>query len=455
MSEQFENSIRKRLQEAEPPFDPAAWDQMKKRLDNSSGRRPAFWWWMGGLLLLLGVGGWWWFSQQQDKNRTDPDNRISVTDSTGVDKQLSTSGEGNKNTPLQTTGDRSTQNNIAPDANVPAGAGNTAGAVNQVNENASSTKAVNPLPGVNNPAKKNVAQQNTGVPNPRLNDQSNKNTAPATTGVLIPGVNNQTNKIASPANPAIPTQDVNKQADKKAPEANAGTPSVNNEPDKNASPANESNQPPAVNNQPGTAPATGSNATAAKKPRKRGFDAGITLGPDYNTTPTLKNGRLGFGGGLLIRYHINSNFYLSTGAAYTKKLYDARDEDYYSAYPTNYKKIAADCNVLDVPLNVHYTFLHRPKSSWSVMAGASSYFMLKEKYEYYTNSGGKYKREFNNKNQHYFSVLNVGVSYERETPGRINWALQPYVKLPLGGVGEGKVNLYSAGVSLQVTIGKK
>ncbi|WP_208728438.1 porin family protein [Chitinophaga alhagiae] len=193
----------------------------------------------------------------------------------------------------------------------------------------------------------------------------------------------------------------------------------------------------------------------AQKTRKRGFEGGITLSADYNSVPSLKYGRIGFGGGLLIKYHISNSFYLSTGASYTKKLYGAEDRDYTSNYPTNYKKIEADCNVLDVPLNLHYTFLHRPKARWSAMAGASSYFMLKEKYEYYNYSGGKYTREYNNSNHHYFSVLNLGVNYERETRGRISWGLQPFVKVPLSGVGAGGVKLHSAGVSLQVTVGQK
>ncbi len=67
MSEEFENIIRKKLQEAEPSFDPAAWEQMKAKLDNADRRRPFFWWWWaGGLLLVAGLAGWWWFTEPAD-----------------------------------------------------------------------------------------------------------------------------------------------------------------------------------------------------------------------------------------------------------------------------------------------------------------------------------------------------------------------------------------------------
>jgi hypothetical protein len=200
---------------------------------------------------------------------------------------------------------------------------------------------------------------------------------------------------------------------------------------------------------------TTNNYTKKTKKKKTGFDGGITLGPDYNIAPSFKMGKLGFNGGLFLRYHVNNRLSLSIAAVYAKKIYGATPKDYKFDYPTNYVKIDADCNVLDVPLNVNYTFLDRPKSSWSAMAGASSYFMLKEKYDYYWANNTKRTREFSNQNQHYFSVLNLGVTYERKTTGRLKWGLQPYIKVPLNGVGEGKVKLSSAGVSLQLSLGKK
>ena len=80
MSEQFENSIRKKLQDAETPFDPDAWEQMKKRLDDSGRRRPAFFWWMlSGLLVIVAAGGLWWWSRPSDQVVTEQ--RMAVADS--------------------------------------------------------------------------------------------------------------------------------------------------------------------------------------------------------------------------------------------------------------------------------------------------------------------------------------------------------------------------------------
>lgn len=412
MSEQFENSIRKKLQDAEAPFDPAAWDQMKKRLDDADRRRPAFWWWAGGLglLFLLGTGGWWWFSQHQSPTKNELKNSVTVTDS--ISQQAANQPANEEAGRRNINGDNSIVNKPGSTA-VPAG--NTTG----IGTNKPAfTAPLNHMSGnrLNKPVMANYTDKSTSD-NLQRNENLNK-----------PADGNHTNIAATSQLPDTTTEQQHENVDK----------TFTNTPDTTSSAA-----------------APDKPAQPRQKIRKRGFEGGITLGPDYNTVPSLKHGRIGFGGGLIIKYHISNNFYLSTGASYTKKLYGAEDKDYSSNYPTNYKIIEADCNVLDVPLNLHYTFLHRPQARWSVMAGASSYFMLKEKYEYYNYSGGRYKREYNNSNQHYFSVLNLGVNYERETRGRINWGIQPFVKVPLGGVGQGSVKLYSAGLSLQVTVGKK
>lgn len=410
MSEQFENSIRKKLEEVDIPFDPAAWEKMKKRLDDSDRRRPVFWWWTSGLLLLLllGGGGWWFYAQQ--------DHSTTVLQNVPVEKTTT-----------------------APEAV----AGNTPAI----------TGAVKVTPPSENTEKENIPNKTTLA----SEDQ------PATKGSTInkstsnEPTTNKSNISKSTTNEPITTSANNSTATEKqelTPLRYDIQPILFNQLQKISIPANVNNFP-VINIPTDTTANNYTKKTARPKKRKSGFEGGITLGPDYNIAPSFKMGKLGFNGGLLLRYHVNNRLSLSIAAVYAKKLYGATPKDYKFDYPTNYVKINADCNVLDVPLNVHYKFLDLPKSSWSAMAGASSYFMLKEKYDYYWANNTKRTREFSNQNQHYFSVLNLGVTYERKTAGRLKWGLQPYVKVPMAGVGEGKVKLSSAGVSLQLTLGKK
>jgi hypothetical protein len=85
--------------------------------------------------------------------------------------------------------------------------------------------------------------------------------------------------------------------------------------------------------------------------------------------------------------------------------------------------------------------------------------MLSERYGYYYSTNNPYLRpEWRGKRtgEHYLSVVNLSVGYERNLGRRFSWQAEPFLKLPLGGVGFGKVRLGSGGVfvSLKYKMGK-
>jgi len=188
---------------------------------------------------------------------------------------------------------------------------------------------------------------------------------------------------------------------------------------------------------------------------------GLLAAPDVSTvkmadyqapTPNL---------GLLLEYRLTSRLRVNTGLLRSTKQYRARKQDYdWSYYPIalngNFKWVDGRCTILDVPVNLRYDVLARPRYQVFGSAGVSSLFMQHETYAYdYEYYGRLYRweRSFTNENQHWFSVLNLSAGYERNL-GR-HWRLQaePYVKLPLGGVGAGKVRLMSGGVFFGVKYG--
>jgi hypothetical protein len=119
-------------------------------------------------------------------------------------------------------------------------------------------------------------------------------------------------------------------------------------------------------------------------------------------------------------------------------------------------KIKANCDVLDIPVNLNYTFLQVNNNTLSATLGVSNYLMLKEKYEYLYKSTPARERTVTNENQHYLAILNVGALYQHPAGKRLVIGVQPYAKIPLHGVGLGQVKLFSAGVSFQVNlVGKK
>jgi hypothetical protein len=176
--------------------------------------------------------------------------------------------------------------------------------------------------------------------------------------------------------------------------------------------------------------------------------------PDLTTVKFVDVERPTLNIGLVLEYRLTNRLRVSTGLLRANKQYDARREDYdWSAYPRaatrSFTWVDGACTVLDVPLNLRYDAVVRPQARLFGTVGLSSFFMQRERYAYdYTEYNKPYvwERTYVNENRHLFRVLNLSFGYEHQLG--THWSLQaePYLKLPLAGVGAGKVQLTSGGV---------
>ncbi|RAI98663.1 outer membrane protein with beta-barrel domain [Chitinophaga skermanii] len=198
---------------------------------------------------------------------------------------------------------------------------------------------------------------------------------------------------------------------------------------------------------------TDSTTTIEKDPEPRkGLAYGIVAGLGYNAPSSMTYGKLELNAGLNMQYYLNKHWMLGAAIVYNKKLYAGTAKDYkvLNTYQASYvKSIAANCDIIEVPLDVTYFWKQNTNHAWGATVGASSLFMVKEKYDYYyTNYTEKTVTKYAD-NQHYFALLNFGITYEHKHENRYKWSVQPYVKLPLGRIGYGQTKLYSAGINFQ------
>ncbi len=212
----------------------------------------------------------------------------------------------------------------------------------------------------------------------------------------------------------------------------------------------------ATNNKPPSAP-------DKKKPGKGGFRSnfGITfsVGPDVSFVSLNKLGKATITYGAGISYTFAKQRLTARAGFYTSnKIYDATPEQYHTPggnYPYLFN-VAAECRVYEIPLALSYNFWNRKKHSWFGSIGLSSFLMKTEKYnyEYKTPSGQYYNYPWKVKdeNKHYFSVVTLSAGYNYKLSKRISLQAEPYVKIPLGGVGHGKVKLNSGGILFTVTV---
>ncbi|MEJ7779907.1 MAG: hypothetical protein WKF68_09955 [Daejeonella sp.] len=192
-------------------------------------------------------------------------------------------------------------------------------------------------------------------------------------------------------------------------------------------------------------------------PAKSRFALALTLSPDVSGVKSMRKTSIGYSVGASLMYNITDKLGLETGIAYGSKAYAADFADYKpaSSYVFHVKpyEVDADCEVLDLQLNLAYKLLNSRKYSMGFGAGVSSYLMLHESYTFrYADPGSRGPRRYNieNQNKHYLGVASLNLSYQRKLANNINLAFNPFLKLPLTDIGYGNIRLKTAGISIGV-----
>ncbi len=195
-----------------------------------------------------------------------------------------------------------------------------------------------------------------------------------------------------------------------------------------------------------------------KMPAQKGFYAGIVLSPDFSTVKMQQMSKVGYNAGILIGYRFSARWSVETGALWEKKYYYSKGE-YFNTGKINLPSgtviddVKGWCNMIDIPVLVKYNFIIRKDHSWFANAGLLSYIMNKESYTYkYTRYGNQYERgwDYKGSTRNWFSVMQLGFGYEH-TLGRLgNLRVEPYIKLPVSGIGIGNLPVSSAGINIGI-----
>jgi hypothetical protein len=199
-----------------------------------------------------------------------------------------------------------------------------------------------------------------------------------------------------------------------------------------------------------------------KTKKQNSFFFSLSTGPDVSFVSNGKPGTVKIVGGAGLVYTFNNRFTLRTGFYSGRKIYTASPDAYHApaifyVYYPYLEKVDADCKVYEIPFSISYNFSRSSKKSFFASAGISSYLMKSEKYNYaykYYPTGPTVNREWaiKNQNEHFFSGITLSGGYQRNLNKHITLFVEPYLKLPLTGIGYGKVKLNSGGVLFTVGI---
>lgn len=196
-----------------------------------------------------------------------------------------------------------------------------------------------------------------------------------------------------------------------------------------------------------------------KKSSEKGFFIGITAGIDASTVHFSYKEDLGYNIGGIIGYRFNQHFSIKTGGIYTQKNYKMNGVDFHAPKGTwvSYFKmetVTGTCDMWDVPLIGTYHFKYNGKGNYFASLGTSSYFMKKENYSYlYYVNNQTYNRSasYLSTDQHLFALVHISGGIEKPMGKHLTGIIEPYAKIPLGGVGFGSIELSSFGVNFSLT----
>lgn len=181
--------------------------------------------------------------------------------------------------------------------------------------------------------------------------------------------------------------------------------------------------------------------------------------PDLSTVGFKNYTKPGVAFSLLVEYGLSSRLYLQSGVIWSRKDYYANASEYeLKEYVTKYNTpygVDGECTMFEIPLGVRYNLIQKPQSGLFVGAGVSSYYAQKEKYKYHYSKYVYDQRPGWNGKTGWFllSHINASVGYERTVTNKLSLVAEPYIRIPVKGVGYGKVNLTTVGmwISLRYT----
>ncbi|MBX2931929.1 MAG: outer membrane beta-barrel protein [Chitinophagaceae bacterium] len=430
-NEKFERLVRKAVEQASVPYSEEAWQNMEQLLNKKNKRKKIIaWWWLFPLLLLIAVPSYWWYKNDNTKNYHTADNRNNNIP-TEKNKQPNNIEKANNKHPLQNNKEEEKKETTVAETEINNKKNNT-NAINENNKKTIITTAKTTTVTTHNKTKTVATKNKT-----ETNQQTKKS------------ISVQSKKTTQPSS-SEKTEDDNvtyHQTKKRENIVYIHLATLKADEEK-IMPTHTKNF---VDTLSKTATAKKKKATLPK------LEINILTAADV-TTANLKNidkisGAVGIG----FSFYFSKKLSISTGFAVSRKLYVADSNTYKNAIvPNNYYKITgidANCLVFDIPLNIQYKLNKSNTKSWLAIAGFSTYIMNSEKYDYdYSYFSYPYKTSYSvsNKNSHLFSILNLSVAYRKNINKNFSWQLAPYAKIPLTGIGEGKVQLYSLGVALSV-----
>ncbi|MEY2901456.1 MAG: hypothetical protein RLY89_562 [Bacteroidota bacterium] len=160
----------------------------------------------------------------------------------------------------------------------------------------------------------------------------------------------------------------------------------------------------------------------------------------------------GYSMALVLGYQFSKRFSVETGIHIEKKEYYTKGEHFdKSILPATGKIlwIESENKLIEIPVSLKTDLLGNQRHQLFGSFGISSFLVNNESYEYEEEINGVIQSEyveFTKNTSNLFATVNMSLGYEYKIKNRFRLRIEPYLNLPLSGIGKGKEPVLSKGI---------
>ena len=198
-----------------------------------------------------------------------------------------------------------------------------------------------------------------------------------------------------------------------------------------------------------------------KVKKQQGVYLGFMFGPSFNQIKTQGLKKPGYDFGVIAGYQINKSLSFETGLMYDRKYYFSSGKYFdmskvRSSMPADMKVLSLEGSsaVFEIPVKIKYNLHSKSNTNFYSTAGISTYIISNEfnKYRVVTNGAeqnitGTYK----NSSRYLAAALDISLGYQSKIGSFGSIRIEPYVQMPLKGIGVGSLPVMTAGLHIGFT----
>lgn len=192
----------------------------------------------------------------------------------------------------------------------------------------------------------------------------------------------------------------------------------------------------------------------------RSLAFGILAAPDFASVNSLAGDRPGSTIGLTVDYQFANHLYIGSGLLLDRKIFSAYGQDFHApagfyaanGLPDRIGIVKGTFEMLEIPLNLRYDFTVSGSTMFFLSSGLSSYLLVSQNNNYY------YSSYWNPRNSvctpvstpgksYLFSALNLSAGVETGLSNSLSLLIAPYMKIPVRGIGIGRVQMSTVGIN--------